>query len=82
MLDAKRAQDFLIFEWNRLRDFVMARMSTHAAAGETMADGGPLQPGFLSRLAVSDCHDVEEAFFAVASDESETDERIVKEVRQ
>jgi len=81
MLDVKRAQDFLTSEWNRLRDFVMAQVRANATAGATMADGGSLQPGFLSRLPASACQDVQEAFFAMASEEAQSDERIGKGVR-
>ena len=66
MHKADRLRAFMADEWERLRTFVMERARASAPAGLTMADGGPLKPGFLPHLAEPDRVALEEAFFGIA----------------
>lgn len=65
MHKADRLRAFMAAEWERVRTFVMERARASVPAGLTMADGGPLKPGFLPQLAEPDRVALEEAFFGI-----------------
>jgi len=65
MHTAGGAQAFMAAEWERVRAFVLGLANASAPVGMTMADGGPLQPGFLLQLPEADHLSLEKALFGI-----------------